>query len=154
VFGDWQLAAQIDRVLGEASLLQKFSDEILECCQFAAECRRNADKTDDLSRKQFWLDMEDRWLHLARSPAFLEQISTSTRLPERACVVHDRLLPQQGTSLQTPSEDTTVSRNGRLLALRDVQDIRNFIDVGLAKTARVFPYTPHWGRINHNHIRC
>jgi hypothetical protein len=58
VFGDWQLAAQIDRVLGEASLLQKFSDEILECCQFAAECRRNADETDDLSRKQFWLDME------------------------------------------------------------------------------------------------
>ena len=26
-------------------------------------------------RKQFWLDMEERWLHLARSPAFLEQIS-------------------------------------------------------------------------------
>jgi len=35
-----------------------FSDEILECCQFAAECRRNADEADDLSRKQFWLDME------------------------------------------------------------------------------------------------
>ena len=52
-----------------------FSDEILECCQFAAECRRNADAADNLSRKQFWLDMEERWLHLARSPAFLEQIS-------------------------------------------------------------------------------
>jgi hypothetical protein len=25
-----------------------FSDEILECCQFAAECRRNADEADDL----------------------------------------------------------------------------------------------------------
>jgi hypothetical protein len=52
-----------------------FSDEIHECRQFAAECRRNADEADDLSRKQFWLDMEERWLHLARSPAFLEQIS-------------------------------------------------------------------------------
>jgi hypothetical protein len=41
----------------------------------ADECRRNADKADDLSRKQFWLDMEKRWLHLARSPAFLKQIS-------------------------------------------------------------------------------
>jgi hypothetical protein len=51
-----------------------FSDEILECCQFAAECRRNADEADDLSRKQFWLDREERWLYLARSPAFLEQI--------------------------------------------------------------------------------
>ena len=52
-----------------------FGDEILECCQFAAECQRNVDDADDLSRKQFWLDMEERWLHLARSPAFLEQIS-------------------------------------------------------------------------------
>jgi hypothetical protein len=52
-----------------------FSEEIFECCQFAAECRRNADEADDLARKQFWLGMEQRWLHLARSPAFLEQIS-------------------------------------------------------------------------------
>ena len=56
-------------------MLHKFSAEIHECNQFAAECRRNADEADDLSRKQFWLDMEERWLHLARSPAFLEQIS-------------------------------------------------------------------------------
>jgi hypothetical protein len=56
-------------------MLQKFSDDILECCQFADECRRNADEADDPSRKQFWLDMEERWLHLARSPAFLQQIS-------------------------------------------------------------------------------
>ena len=51
------------RLLGV--MLQKFSDEILECCQFADECRRNADKADDLSRKQFWLDMEKRWLQRA-----------------------------------------------------------------------------------------
>jgi hypothetical protein len=57
------------------ALLQKFSDDILECCQFAEVCRRNADKAADLSSKQFWLDMEARWLHLADSPAFLQQIS-------------------------------------------------------------------------------
>jgi hypothetical protein len=56
-------------------MLHKFSDEIHECNQFADECRRNADEIDDLSRKQHYLDMEARWLHLARSPAFLEQIS-------------------------------------------------------------------------------
>ena len=28
-----------------------------------------------ISPKEFWRDMEERWLHLARSPAFLEQIS-------------------------------------------------------------------------------
>jgi hypothetical protein len=55
-------------------MLQKFSDEILECYQFADQGRRTADETDDLSRKQDYLDMEARWLQLARSPAFLEQI--------------------------------------------------------------------------------
>jgi hypothetical protein len=56
-------------------MLQKFSDEILECYQFADQCRRTADETDDLSKKQDYLNMAERWLHLARSPAFLEQIS-------------------------------------------------------------------------------
>jgi hypothetical protein len=55
-------------------MLHKFSDEIHECNQFADECRRNAAETDDPSRKQYYLDMEARWRHLA-SNAFLEQIS-------------------------------------------------------------------------------
>jgi hypothetical protein len=42
-----------------------FSDEILDCCQFADECRRNADETDDPNWKQHYLDMEARWRHLA-----------------------------------------------------------------------------------------
>ena len=54
--------------------MEKFSDEIHECNQFADECRRNADETDNSSRRQYYLDMEARWLQLARSPAFLEQI--------------------------------------------------------------------------------
>jgi hypothetical protein len=61
--------------LHERAMLNKFSDEIQECNQFADECRRIADETDDLSRRQDYLDMEARWLQLARSPAFLEQIS-------------------------------------------------------------------------------
>jgi hypothetical protein len=92
---DWQLAAHIERLetrlLGV--MLQKFSDENLECCQFADECRRNADKADDLSRKEFWLDMEKRWLHLARSPAFLKQISNfnAAALPARRAAPRQEL---------------------------------------------------------------
>jgi hypothetical protein len=56
-------------------MLHKFSDEIHECNQFADECRRNADKTDDPSRKQYYFDMEARWRHLASHAGFLEQIS-------------------------------------------------------------------------------
>jgi hypothetical protein len=65
-----------------------FSDEILECCQFAAECRRNAHEAADLSRKQIWLDMEGRWLHLARSSAFLEQISNFNAAVRKAAATH------------------------------------------------------------------
>jgi hypothetical protein len=64
-------------------MLQKFSDEILECYQFADQGRRTADETDDLSRKQDYLDMEARWLQLARSPAFLEQISNFNEATRR-----------------------------------------------------------------------
>ena len=68
------------------ALFQKFSDEVLECCQFADECRRNADEADDAYRKQFWLDMEARWSHLARSPAFLEQISNFNAGSRKLCL--------------------------------------------------------------------
>jgi hypothetical protein len=60
--------------LHERAMLNKFSDEIQECNQFADECRRIADETDDLSRKQDYLDMEARWRQ-AGSSALLEQIS-------------------------------------------------------------------------------
>jgi hypothetical protein len=56
-------------------MLKKFSDEMRECCEFADECRRLADATDDFSRRRSYLDMAERWLHLANNPAFMEQIS-------------------------------------------------------------------------------
>jgi hypothetical protein len=68
-------------------MLHKFSDEIQECNQFADECRRIADETDDLSRKQHHLDMEARWRHLAGSPAFLEQISNFKAAIRKAAAI-------------------------------------------------------------------
>jgi hypothetical protein len=57
-------------------MLQRLSDDIRECYLRADECRRQADETDDPSRSQFYLDMERRWLLLARSRAFAEQLSS------------------------------------------------------------------------------
>ena len=57
-------------------MLQRLSDNIRECYLHADGCRRHADETVDPSRKQFYLDMERRWLLLARSRAFAEQVSS------------------------------------------------------------------------------
>jgi hypothetical protein len=58
-------------------MLQRLSDDIRECYLHADECRRHADETADPSRKQLlYLDMERRWLLLARSRAFAEQLSS------------------------------------------------------------------------------
>ena len=57
-------------------MLQRLSDNIRECYLRADECRRHADETADPSRKHFYLDMERRWLLLARSRAFAERLSS------------------------------------------------------------------------------
>ena len=57
-------------------MLQRLSDNIRECYLRADECRRHADETVDPSRSEFYLDMERRWLLLARSRAFAEQLSS------------------------------------------------------------------------------
>jgi len=57
-------------------MLQRLSDNIRECYFRADECRRHADETVDPFRKHFYLDMERRWLLLARSRAFAEQLSS------------------------------------------------------------------------------
>ena len=67
-------------------MLQRLSDDIRECYLRADECRRLADETVDPARSQFYLDMERRWLLLARSHAFAEQLSSfmkAARPPSR-----------------------------------------------------------------------
>jgi hypothetical protein len=59
-------------------MLFKLSDEIRECQQNAAEARERADATNDPFTKADFLDMERRWLFLARSYEFTEQISAFT----------------------------------------------------------------------------
>jgi hypothetical protein len=51
-------------------MLQKLDGEIRECYRHAAECSRSADQNHDLFKKKDFLDMEKRWLCLARSYEF------------------------------------------------------------------------------------
>ena len=52
--------------------------QILECYGRAAIAKRNAERTYDLASKAHFLEMERRWLDLARSYEFTEQLSRFT----------------------------------------------------------------------------
>jgi hypothetical protein len=57
----------------------KLTTEIQECYGHAAECRQRAKEARDPETLQDLLDMEGRWLSLARSYEFAEQLSRSLR---------------------------------------------------------------------------
>ena len=53
-------------------MLQNLSDEIRECFRRAEECRRLSKTALSQSAIQDYLNMEQRWLNLARSYEFTE----------------------------------------------------------------------------------
>ena len=59
-------------------MLQKLSDEGLECHERAAEARRKAEAADSPAWKAEFLDIERRWVALARSCAFAERLEDFT----------------------------------------------------------------------------
>jgi hypothetical protein len=56
-------------------MLLTLVSEIREYYRHAAECIRSADQSRDWLTKQDFLDMEKRWLCLARNYEFAEQLS-------------------------------------------------------------------------------
>jgi hypothetical protein len=56
-------------------MLQNLSEEIRECLRHAEECRRLSKTALGASVIQDCLDMEQRWLALARSYEFTERLS-------------------------------------------------------------------------------
>jgi len=57
-------------------MLQNFSEEIRECLRRAEECRRLSKTALSASAIQDYLEMEQRWLALARSYEFTERLTT------------------------------------------------------------------------------
>jgi hypothetical protein len=60
-------------------MLLTLDSEIRECHRHAAECSCSADQSRDSLTKQDFLDMQKRWLCLARSYEFAEQLSNFSK---------------------------------------------------------------------------
>jgi hypothetical protein len=56
-------------------MLRKLSNEISECHRHAKDCRRKANEATVPTAKQEFLNMERRWLFLARSYEFTERLT-------------------------------------------------------------------------------
>jgi hypothetical protein len=60
--------------------VDRLSEDIRECYQLAKECARRAKAEADPQLRQDFLDMERRWLFLARSYEFTRQLGRSAPL--------------------------------------------------------------------------
>jgi hypothetical protein len=60
-------------------MLEKFSDQVRECYECAAEAKARADTTTDPVLKAEFLNAERRWLGLARSFGFTESLENFTK---------------------------------------------------------------------------
>jgi hemerythrin-like domain-containing protein len=60
---------------GGRVVLRNLSEEIRECLQHAEDCARKAAAQSCPNLKQDFLDLEQRWLYLARSYEFTERLT-------------------------------------------------------------------------------
>jgi len=59
-------------------MVLQLTGEIAECYQYAAKARERAKRANDPATKQDFLNVERRWLSLARNYEFAEQLSSFT----------------------------------------------------------------------------
>lgn len=57
-------------------MLEKTQEDVAYCYQRAEECRRMGARETDPARRQEYADMEARWVKLAISYQFAEQLNT------------------------------------------------------------------------------
>jgi hypothetical protein len=69
-------------------MLNNLSEQIRECLQHAEDCARKAAAQTDPKLKEDFLDMERRWLFLARSYEFTERISDFSAETKRQAKHH------------------------------------------------------------------
>src|SRR5262245_48687293 len=84
-------------------MLEQLSDQVRRCLDHAAEAKAKADATDDPASKAGFLDMETRWLALARSYGFTESLEdfTTANLEWRR-KFDERLRAHAGSAPATP----------------------------------------------------
>ena len=64
-------------------MLANLSGEVRECLQRAEQCAARAKIEPNPALQRDFIDMELRWLHLARSYRFLDQIGIASAEPEK-----------------------------------------------------------------------
>jgi PAS domain S-box-containing protein len=83
-------------------MLEQLSDQVRNCHERAAEAKAKADATDDPALKAELLDMERRWLTLARSYGFTESLGDfSAANSEWRRKFNESLRANAGSALQT-----------------------------------------------------
>jgi hypothetical protein len=60
-------------------MLNNLSEQIRECLQHAEDCARKADAQSDAGLRDDFLQLERRWLDLARSVEFGERLEIFTK---------------------------------------------------------------------------
>src|SRR5262245_19186870 len=86
---------------GERIMLQKLSEQVRACHEYADDAKQKAETATDPASKATFLDMEKRWLALARNYAFVGQADA---IPE-------------GQSLRLQEISTLLIQEGNLDAL-------------------------------------
>lgn len=69
--GRWERLLETPK---EHALLNNLSEQVRECLQHAEDCARQAATQSDGRMKEDFLDLERRWLSLARSYQFTERL--------------------------------------------------------------------------------
>jgi hypothetical protein len=59
-------------------MLENLSEQVRECLRRAEDCAERVKREPNPSLKRDFLEMEGRWLKLARSYQFMEQLSSFT----------------------------------------------------------------------------
>jgi PAS domain S-box-containing protein len=100
-------------------MLVKLSEKIRDCHERAAEARRKAEAIDDPALRADFLDMEERWLTLARSYGFTETLGDFTAAMPATRLQPDERLGADGETLQLREISTLLIRENNVSALYD-----------------------------------
>ena len=86
-------------------MLQNLSQQVRECLQHAEDCAHQAEVEPDPNLARDFLDMERRWLGLARSWQFSEQLDTFSK--------HNKKTTQRASKKLTAAAERLMKRHSQ-----------------------------------------
>jgi hypothetical protein len=102
--------------LGSAAMPVEFCSELRECRQYAEHCALKAQIQSDPQLRQDFLEMQQRWLSLARCYEFSERLEflsdIETRNKEVRLFILDDMTPHHDVSEPVRQSPARVERQG------------------------------------------